>query len=117
MSMCIPYVVLEPIIGDLSAQKWFTVGKKESTAETVESLTKVMKETTIPIVVKVGEAQITVQELLKLKDGDVVRLSTSPHQEIDVLIEGLVKLRGRPGVSSKKKALQVTKVCSPEGNS
>lgn len=114
MSMCIPYVVLEPIIGDLSAQKWFTVGKKESTAETVESLTKVMKETSVPIVVRTGAAQITVQELLRLKPGDVIRLDTSPHNEIDVLIEGLVKLKGRPGVSSKKKALQVTKVCSIE---
>jgi flagellar motor switch protein FliM len=114
MSMCIPYVVLEPIIGDLSAQKWFTVGKKESTAETVESLTKVMKEAKMPIVVKVGEAQISVREMLKLKPGDVIRLDTSPNREIEVLIEGLVKLKGRPGVSSKKKALQVTKVYSPE---
>lgn len=114
MSMCIPYVVLEPIIGDLSAQKWFTVGKKESTAETVESLTKVMKEAKMPIVVKTGEAQITVQEMLRLKPGDVIRLDTSPHREIEVLIEGLVKLKGRPGISSKKKALQVTKVYSPE---
>ena len=117
MSMCIPYVVLEPIIGDLSAQKWFTVGKKESTAETVESLTKVMREAMMPIVVRVGAAQITVQEMLRLKAGDVIRLNTSPHQEIEVLIEGLVKLKGRPGVSSKKKALQVTKVCSPEDKS
>ena len=114
MSMCIPYVVLEPIIGDLSAQKWFTVGKKESTAETVENLTKVMRETHMPIVVRVGGAQITVQEMLRLKPGDVVRLDTSPHNEIDVLIEGLVKLRGRPGVSSKKKALQITRVLSPD---
>ncbi len=114
MSMCIPYVVLEPIIGDLSAQKWFTVGKKESTAETVENLTKVMRETTIPIVVRAGAAQITVQEMLRLKPGDVIRLNTSPHNEIDVLIENLVKLKGRPGVSSKKKALQVTRVFSPE---
>ena len=114
MSMCIPYVVLEPIIGDLSAQKWFTVGKKESTAETVESLTKVMREAMMPIVVRVGAAQITVQEMLRLKAGDVIRLNTSPNHEIEVLIEGLVKLKGRPGVSSKKKALQVTKVYSPE---
>ncbi len=117
MSMCIPYVVLEPIIGDLSAQKWFTVGKKESTAETVESLTKVMRETSVPIVVRAGATQITVQEMLRLKAGDVIRLNTSPHQEIDVLIENLVKLKGRPGVSSKKKALQVTKVCSLDNKS
>ena len=117
MSMCIPYVVLEPIIGDLSAQKWFTVGKKESTAETVESLTKVMRETSVPIVVRAGAAQITVQEMLRLKTGDVIRLNTSPHQEIDVLIENLVKLKGRPGVSSKKKALQVTKICSLDNKS
>jgi flagellar motor switch protein FliM len=112
MSMCIPYVVLEPVIGDLSAQKWFTVGKKESTSETVESLTKVMKETRVPFVVEVGAAQITVQDLLGLKAGDVVRLNTSPHNEIDVLIESLVKLKGRPGISSKKKAIQVTRIIS-----
>lgn len=117
MSMCIPYVVLEPIIGDLSAQKWFTVGKKESTAETVESLTKVMREAKMPIVVKVGETQISVREMLGLKPGDVIRLDTSPHKEIEVLIEGLVKLMGRPGVSSKKKALQVTKVLAPDEKS
>jgi flagellar motor switch protein FliM len=110
MSMCIPYVVLEPIIGDLSAQKWFTVGKKESTAETVESLTKVMKETKVPFMVQVGAAQITVQELLRLKVGDVIRLNTSPNNEIEVMIENLVKLKGRPGVSSKKKAIQITRI-------
>jgi flagellar motor switch protein FliM len=52
--------------------------------------------------------------MLRLKPGDVVRLNTNPHKEIDVLIEGLVKLRGRPGISSKKKALQVTKVMRPD---
>ncbi|MGH7739221.1 MAG: flagellar motor switch protein FliM [bacterium] len=117
MSMCIPYVVLEPVIGDLSAQKWFTVGKKESTTETVENLTKVMKGTTIPIVAQVGKTQINVRELLGLKAGDVVRLNTSPHAEIEILIEGLVKLSGRPGVSSKKKAIQITRVHSRENNS
>ncbi len=114
MSMCIPYVVLEPVIGDLSAQKWFTVGKKESTTETVENLTKVMKGTTIPIVAQVGKTQINIRELLNLKAGDVIRLNTSPHAEIEILIEGLVKLSGRPGVSSKKKAIQITRVHSRE---
>ncbi len=117
MSMCIPYVVLEPVIGDLSAQKWFTVGKKESTSETVESLTKVMKETKVPFVAEVGAAQITVQDLLRLKAGDVVRLNTSPHNEIEVLIEGLVKLKGRPGISSKKKAIQITRIVSRDDKS
>lgn len=110
MSMCIPYVVLEPVIGDLSAQKWFTVGKKESTTETVESLTKVMKETIVPVVAQVGNAQINIRDLLNLKIGDVVRLNSSPHAEIEILIEGLVKLNGRPGVSSKKKAIQITRI-------
>ena len=116
MSMCIPYVVLEPVIGDLSAQKWFTVGKKESTAETVENLTKVMKGTSVPIVAQVGKTQINVRELLNLKAGDVIRLNTSPHAEIEILIEGLIKLSGRPGVSSKKKAIQITRVQSRENN-
>jgi flagellar motor switch protein FliM len=114
MSMCIPYVVLEPIISDLSAQKWFTVGKKESTAATVESLTIVMKETMVPFVARVGQSQITVSDLLKLNVGDVIRLNSSPNSEIEILIEGLVKLMGRPGVSSKKKAIQITKVVSKE---
>jgi flagellar motor switch protein FliM len=114
MSMCIPYVVLEPIITDLSAQKWFTVGKKESTEETITNLTKVMKETAVSFVVKVGSTRITVQDMLKLRMGDAIRLDTSPHNEISVSIEGLVKMKGRPGISSKKKALQITKIFAKE---
>jgi flagellar motor switch protein FliM len=114
MSMCIPYVVVEPIITNLSAQKWFTVGKKEPTAETMGSLTKVMKETVIPIVVEVGETRFTVRDMLRLHTGDVVRLNSSPNQEITVTIENLIKFKGRPGISSRKKSIQITKVCAPD---
>ena len=48
--------------------------------------------------------------------SDVIRLNTSPHAEIEILIEGLIKLSGRPGVSSKKKAIQITRVHSRENN-
>lgn len=116
MSMCIPYVVIEPIVGNLSAQKWFTVGKKESTQETVHNLTRVMKDAVIPMVVEAGSSQVTVGDVLNLKVGDVVRLGTSPHGEIEILIENLVKLKGRPGVSSKKKAIQITQVIREQGN-
>ncbi len=114
MSMCIPYVVIEPMIGNLSAQKWFTVGKKDATTETIENLTRAMRETSIPLVVQAGSSQVSVRELLNMKAGDVVRLDTSPKGEITVLIENLIKLKGRPGVSSKKKAIQITKVEYPE---
>jgi flagellar motor switch protein FliM len=77
-------------------------------------LTKVMKETAISFVVKVGSARITVQDMLKLKVGDAIRLDSSPHNEISVSIEGLIKMKGRPGISSKKKALQITKIFAKE---
>jgi flagellar motor switch protein FliM len=73
-----------------------------------------MKETLVPFVARVGQSQITVHDLLKLSVGDVIRLNTSPNAEIEILIEGLVKLMGRPGVSSKKKAIQITRVVSKE---
>jgi flagellar motor switch protein FliM len=110
MSMCIPYVVIEPIVGNLSAQKWFTVGKKESTQETITNLTRVMKEAVIPMAVEVGSTQVSVGDIMNLNVGDVVRLNSSPRGEIEILIENLVKLKGRPGVSSKKKAIQITQV-------
>jgi flagellar motor switch protein FliM len=116
MSMCIPYVVIEPIVGNLSAQKWFTVGKKESTQETVTNLTRVMKDAVIPMVVEAGSSQVTVGEVMNLKVNDVVRLNTSPRGEIEILIENLVKLKGRPGVSSKKKAIQITQVVREREN-
>jgi flagellar motor switch protein FliM len=115
MSMCIPYVVIEPIVGNLSAQKWFTVGKKESTHETVTNLTRVMREAAIPLVVEAGAAHVTVADVLHLKEGDVVRLGSTPHGEIEILIENLVKLKGRPGVSAKKKAIKITQVIRENG--
>lgn len=114
MSICIPYIVVEPIVANLSAQKWFTVGKKDATPETITNLTKALKETRVPIVVELGNAELSVRELLDLKEGDVLRLNTKPAEEISVLIENLIKLKGRPGVSAKKKALQVTRVLWPQ---
>jgi len=73
-----------------------------------------MKETTVPFVARVGQTQITVRDMLKLSVGDVIRLNSSPNNEIEVLIEGLVKLMGRPGVSSKKKAMQITRIMSKD---
>ncbi|MBI3259979.1 MAG: FliM/FliN family flagellar motor switch protein [Ignavibacteriae bacterium] len=63
--------------------------------------------THLQIIAELGKSSITVEELLKLKVGDVIRTTTHIDQEIEVSIDGKRKLAARPGTSDGKKAIRI----------
>jgi flagellar motor switch protein FliM len=48
------------------------------------------------------------EELLNVQPGDVIRLDSLANQELDVLVGGQRKFKGRPGLVGHKVALQIT---------
>jgi flagellar motor switch/type III secretory pathway protein FliN len=57
--------------------------------------------------VELGKCTVTVDELMKLAPGSVLRLDTSPHEPVDVLINSVSKLRGQPVVSHNSVAIRL----------
>lgn len=113
MHICLPYVLLEPIIARLLAREWFTGGQKGPTSESIVNLKGGVGDTYLNLMILLGKARITVREFLELKTGDIVRLDQSIHEDLPLKVEGREKFTVRPGIVNKRKGAVITKVVTP----
>lgn len=111
MNICIPYLVLEPIMSKLTTTFWVaaSVAKDENGVHT-ELIRKKLNKTKVPLVVEVGRVQITIREFLTLGFGDVLQLNTKVKEDFPCMIGTNPKFYCRPGTFGKKLAVQITQV-------
>ncbi|MBQ9365480.1 MAG: flagellar motor switch protein FliM [Schwartzia sp.] len=116
MNICIPYLVLEPIMSKLTTTFWVASSvNKEQTPEQVATLERKIARTRVPLIVEMGKIEISIREFLTLGFGDVLQLDTKVKDELPVLIGKKRKFFCRPGTFGKKAAIQITRV-APEGD-
>lgn len=110
INVCIPYIVLEPIVSKLNAQYWFSSTRDETSQEGLERLKERLSKAKLPIVANLASTEITVADLLDLQAGDVIKLDQKAQEEAIIKIGQREKFRGRPGVVGSKLALEITSV-------
>lgn len=109
MSICIPYLLLKPITGKLSAQRWFSSSLRKNVGKHAPLLAHRIAKTYLTCVVRLGTASLTVKQLLELKEGDIIPLNRKQNEEVDVLIGEKVKFHAQPGIRGKKLAIHITR--------
>ena len=111
MNICIPYLVLEPIMSKLTTTFWVaaSVAKDENRGQ-AEIIRKKLNKTKVPFVVEVGRVQITIREFLTLGFGDVLQLNTKVKEDFPCRVGTNPKFLCRPGTFGKKLAVQITQV-------
>ncbi|WP_409174325.1 flagellar motor switch protein FliM [Brevibacillus fortis] len=110
INLCLPHVVLEPIMTKLSGQYWFSKQKKTRDEEErlrVEDRVKVAK---LPIVAEMGTATITVGDFLQLQRGDVIQLDQSIDNKLKIKVGDHLKFLGQPGTLKGRVAVQIDEV-------
>jgi flagellar motor switch protein FliM len=65
-------------------------------------------EAPVELTVELGEAGITLNDLINLTVGDTIVLSRDCRSELSVKIEGIEKFVGFPGVQGGNRAIQIT---------
>ena len=111
MNICIPYLVLEPIMSKLTTTYWVASSvSKDDDPEQVKILQKKIKRTEVPFVVQLGSLDITINVFLTLGFGDVLQMDTKVEDNLICLVGHRPKFYCRPGTSGKKMAVQITKV-------
>ncbi|MEW6235667.1 MAG: flagellar motor switch protein FliM [Candidatus Omnitrophota bacterium] len=110
LSFCIPYPTLEPIAGQLSSTSWYSATKKELSEEHAEVLYDRLRRVHIPIVAYAGAAQMTLRELLDLKEGDVVQLNKRTDEDVVIQIGNEYRYFAKPGKKRGHKAVKITKI-------
>jgi len=110
INFCIPYLTIEPIIGKLSTQFWFSTVHRGTTTENLTVLKDKLATIDVDVVAEIGKINIPVREVLSLHVGDVVRLyNTRIGDPYSLNIGNKKKFLCRPGVIGKKIAVQVLK--------
>ena len=110
INFCIPYLTIEPIIGKLSTQFWFSTVHRGTTTENLNVLKDKLATVDVNVVAEIGKINIPVREVISLRVGDVVRLyNTRIGDPYSLNIGNKRKFMCRPGVIGKKMAVQVIK--------
>lgn len=109
MNFCIPYLTIEPIISKLSAQYWYSSVRRGATTENLNILRDRLATIAVPMVVEIGEMELTVRDVLSLTVGDVVRLPEAHiNDKMALRVGDRKKFWCKPGQIGSKLAVQVT---------
>jgi flagellar motor switch protein FliM len=110
MNFCIPYLTIEPIVGKLSAQFWYSSVRRGTTTENLAVLKDKLSTVDVNVVAEIGKIDVPVRDVLSLRSGDVVRLyNVQVGDPFALNIGSKTKFLCRPGVIGKKIAVQVVK--------
>lgn len=112
INLCIPHVVIEPIMSKLSVHHWFVSQKKSRVPEEVEALQHRVHRAKLPIVAELGESQITISEFLSLAVGDVISLNKPVEDGLAIRIGDKLKYIGSPGTIKDRIAVQIDEIVS-----
>lgn len=115
MNVCWPSSLMEPLMDRLSSRNWFKVAKKEEASEKLQKdLVENLGQMNVVINAVLGEAILTVREILELEVGDVIRLKSHKDEDITLQVQGKTKFLARPGTYKGYRAVKITKVVEPE---
>ncbi|MFD2657194.1 flagellar motor switch protein FliM [Gracilibacillus thailandensis] len=108
INICIPHVVLEPIIPKLSVHYWMqNENSKERKPEEYESISYNIKQTSLDMTAILGETSITLEEFLFLGIDDTIVLDKSIDQALTLQVDQEPKFLVQPGKKKQKIAVQV----------
>ena len=102
-----PYLLLEPVLGSLGGQRWMTTAAAPKPA----ARTFVMREIAAsPLTLRafLGQAHLTVRELLNLQTGQLVAVDADPKHPVRVEVNGVPKFVGRPGTHHAHLAVELS---------
>lgn len=107
INICIPHIVLEPIVPKLTAHYWMQAGTKERDPRTYSELSQLVRDIDVTAKAILGNATITLRDLLYLKPGDLMSLEQSIEEPLQLVVNDEPKMHVQVGKRNKKLAVQV----------
>lgn len=107
INICIPHVVLEPIIPKLSVHYWMQTDKKDREPGEIARLERNIHKAEVPVICELGHSDIAIQDFLSLDVGDVIELTQTIDQPLFIKVGDIPKFVGQPGKMNKRLAIQI----------
>ena len=107
INICIPHVVLEPIVPNLSVRYWMQSNTKEVSPEQQAIIKNNVNQSILPVVTELGTTQISIEDFLLLRQDDVLQLDKLVTDPLYLKVGDVPKFIVQPGKVKKKMAVQV----------
>jgi len=115
MNLCIPLMVLNPILDQISQQTRYARRMSDELAqETRDLIFKTVRKAQLPFDAILGRAQLQLSEILNLEVGDIVQLDSDVKNPVEVRIGDLSRFDARPGRQGEQSAVQLGEVLHDE---
>lgn len=109
LSLCLPYLMMEPVLPRLSAFVWFAGARRKDAPPAGAKVQARLEEAVVELSAELGSAPITIRELLRLVPGDIVPLDRGVGDQLPVRVGDQLAMWARPGTHRGRLALQITK--------
>ncbi|MFZ3101249.1 MAG: flagellar motor switch protein FliM [Desulfitobacteriaceae bacterium] len=116
INICLPYLVLEPILGKLSTFFLFSTQAKVSSPEQVQVIRRKIEWAKVEMVAFLGHAEIFVKDLLDLAPGDVIPLTQKVQETLPIYVGNFIKFKGVPGLHGEHLAVQLMEIVEDGGD-
>ena len=116
INICLPYLVLEPVMDKLNTKFWFSNisdSTQEADSEDIENL---ISKANVAVTAIWGGLSLKVSEFTSLQGGDIITLDRKVDDELDIYIGDIKKFTGLPGSSGKNYAVCITTVVREDQN-
>jgi flagellar motor switch protein FliM len=114
MSLCIPYNFIEPIMGLLAAQNWFSYQRKATHDDHLRKLTHNVSTAPVELRCFLAKTSIRLNELLSLQPGDLITTDKKLTADAFMEVEGKLKYLGQVGQFRGKRALKLTSLTNED---
>lgn len=116
MNLCVPYPVIEPVMGAFSTvQSWYSQTRKsQEVREAEDYLQTSMKNAVLEVITYLAATDISVKQLLELSVGQVLVTEKSLNQPLLLTVSGKPKFLGRTGSFRGKRAFQISRATRSE---
>lgn len=107
INICIPHIVLEPIISKLSVHYWMQTAAKDRDPKAYEMISENIQQAHIELTTMLGQTNINIDQFLHLQKDDIIALDQSIDQPLTLKINDQAKFVVQPGQSKNRLSVQV----------
>lgn len=114
MNVCLPYSVLEEVIDKLNTKFWYSTMQVRDEMVYKEFIESAIIKARIPIKVILGHSTISVNEMINMQSGDIIKLDSKIEDELNVYVGNIRKFTALPGSSSDSYAVKISTIVREE---
>lgn len=114
MNVCIPYGCIESVIDKLNTKFWYASMQTLDDKSYKDVIEVAIAKARIPVRAVLGKSTISLNDLLNMQKGDIIKLNSKLDDEMTVYIGNIKKFYAVPGSSADSYAVKITNILREE---